>query len=110
MRSLTVRPVRSQQTLRHRPYGLLRPLPVPEHPGHSISMDFIQQLPASNGFTNILVVIDRLSKEGVFIPTTDTLTAPDVADVFVSRTFSKHGIPLRVSFDRGSEFTSHVFY
>jgi len=53
------------------------------------------------------VVIDRLSKEGVFIPTTDTATALDVADAFVSRVSSEHGIPLHVSSDRGSEFASH---
>jgi len=72
-------------------------------------MDFIEQLPPSSGYTAILVVIDRLSKEGVFIPTTDTVTAPDVADAFVSHVFSKHGIPLHVSSNRGSEFTSHFF-
>ena len=94
---------------RHRPYGLLQPLPIPERPWHSISMDFIEQLPESNGFTAILVVIDRLSKECIFIPSTDTVTAPDVADAFVTHVFSKHGIPLHVSSDRGSEFTSHFF-
>ena len=72
-------------------------------------MDFIKQLPASNGFTAILVVIDRLSKESIFIPTTDTVTAAEVADIFVTHVFSKHGIPLHVSSDRGSEFTSHFF-
>jgi transposase InsO family protein len=72
-------------------------------------MDFIEQLPASNGFTAILVIIDRLSKEAVFIPTTDNATSIDVAEVFVSQVFAKHGIPLHVSSDRGSEFTSHFF-
>jgi len=73
-------------------------------------MDFIEQLPPSNGFTAILVIIDRLSKESVFIPTVDTATAIDVADAFVTHVFSKHGIPLHVSSDRGSEFTSHFFH
>ena len=94
---------------RHRPYGLLQPLPIPERPWHSVSMDFIEQLPTSNGFTAILVVIDRLTKESVFIPTTDNATAVDVADAFVTHVFAKHGIPLHVSSDRGSEFTSHFF-
>ena len=94
---------------RHRPYGLLQPLPIPEHPWHSISMDFIEQLPPSSGYMAILVVINRLSKEGVFIPTTDNVTAIDVADAFVTHMFAKHGIPLHVSSNRGSEFTSHFF-
>ena len=72
-------------------------------------MDFIEQLPLSNGFTAILVVIDRLSKESVFIPTTDNATAIDVADAFVTHVFLKHGIPLHVSSDHGSEFTLHFF-
>ena len=94
---------------RHRPYGLLQPLPIPERPWHSISMDFIEQLPLSSGFTSILMVIDRLSKEAVFIPTTDNATAIDVADTFVTHVFTKHSIPLHVSSNRGSEFTSHFF-
>ena len=95
--------------LQHRPYGLLQPLPIPEQPWHSISMDFIKQLPSLNGFTLILVVIDRLSKESVFIPTTDSATATDVADAFITHVFSKHGIPLHISSDRRSEFTLHFF-
>ena len=93
----------------HCPYGLLQPLPIPECPWHSISMDFIEQLPVSKGYTTILVVIDCLSKEGVFIPTTDTVTSVNVADTFVTHVFSKHGIPLHVSSNHGSEFTSHFF-
>jgi len=72
-------------------------------------MDFIKQLPASNGFTAILVIINHLLKESVFIPTTDNVTAIDVADAFVMHVFAKHGIPLHVSSNRGLEFTSHFF-
>ena len=94
---------------RHCPYGLLQPLPIPNCPWHSISMDFIKQLPTSSGYTAILVIIDCLTKEGIFIPTHDTATAADVANAFVTHVFSKHGIPLHVSSDCGSEFTSHFF-
>ena len=55
------------------------------------------------------MVIDRLSKESVFIPTTNSTTAADVTDAFITHVFSKHGIPLHVSSDRGSEFTLHFF-
>jgi len=77
----------------HKPYGLLKPLPIPERPWDSISMDLIEQLPASAGHTAILVIVDWLSKQGIFIPTHDTLTAVQLAGLFVLHVFSKHGVP-----------------
>src|SRR6266542_3662705 len=94
---------------RHKPYGLLKSLSIPMRPWDSISMDLIEQLPASAGFTAILVVVDRLSKQGIFIPTHDTLTAVQLAGLFVLHVFSKHGVPGHVTSDRGSEFVSHFF-
>src|SRR6266545_4406124 len=72
-------------------------------------MDLIEQLPASAGFTAILVVVDRLSKQGIFIPTHDTLTAVQLAGLFVLHVFSKHRVSGHVTSDRGSEFISHFF-
>jgi len=72
-------------------------------------MDLIEQLPASAGHTAILVVVDRLSKQGIFIPTHDTLTAVQLAGLFVLHVFSKHGVPGHVTSDHGSEFVSHFF-
>jgi len=93
----------------HRPYGLLKQLPVPEKPWNSISMDFIEQLPSSTGFTAILVVVDRLSKQAIFIPTHDTITSLELAKLFLLHVFSKHGVPTHITSDRGTEFVSHFF-
>ncbi|CDO77784.1 hypothetical protein BN946_scf184609.g1, partial [Trametes cinnabarina] len=97
------------KTPRHLPYGTLKQLPIPERPWNSISMDLIEQLPSSGGYTAILVVVDRLTKQAIFIPTHDTLTASELADLFVMHVFSKHGVPSHVTSDRGSEFVSHFF-
>jgi hypothetical protein len=43
---------------RHAPFGVLRPLPIPECPWQDISMDFITGLPWSNGCDAIWVVVD----------------------------------------------------
>ncbi|KIK12769.1 hypothetical protein PISMIDRAFT_18502 [Pisolithus microcarpus 441] len=81
------------KTLRHRLYGMLKQLPVPERPWNSISMDFIEQLPNSGTHTAILVVVDRLSKQAIFIPTDNTITSPQLAQLFLLHVFSKHGVP-----------------
>ena len=72
-------------------------------------MDFIEHLPESSGFTAILVIVDRLSKQGIFIPTTDSVDSAGLAKLFVRDVFSKHGIPAHVTSDRGSEFVSIFF-
>src|ERR1700761_5526720 len=94
---------------RHKPYGLLKQLPIPERPWNSISMDFIETLPTSEGFDAILVIVDRLTKQGIFIPTTIHCTSEDLATLFVLHVFSKHGVPEHVTSDRGSEFVSRFF-
>jgi hypothetical protein len=72
-------------------------------------MDFIEHLPESNGHTAILVIVDRLSKQGIFIPTVDEITTPALARLFIIHIFSKHGVPSRITCDWGSEFISHFF-
>jgi hypothetical protein len=72
-------------------------------------MDFIEHLPPSSSYTSILVVVDRFSKQSIFIPTHDTITSQDLAKLFVIHVFSKHGVPSHVTSDRGSEFVSHFF-
>ncbi|SOV04806.1 uncharacterized protein UDID_17198 [Ustilago sp. UG-2017a] len=92
---------------RHKPYGHLKSLPVPPHPWSSISMDLIEQLPPSSGFTAILIVVDRLTKMATFVLTTNTLDTPKLAKLFLRHVYSKHGLPTSIVSDRGSEFTSH---
>ena len=95
----------------HRPYGLLKQLPVPKKPWNSISLDFIEKLPlSSSGYTAILVIVDYLSKQGLFIPTHDTITSQQLAQLFVLHVFSKHRIPSHITSDRGPEFVSHFFH
>src|SRR6266446_3482509 len=72
-------------------------------------MDFIEQLPASEGFSTILVVINCLMKQVIFIPSHDTMNAPQVARLFLTHVFSKYGVPLHITSDHGSEFILHFF-
>ena len=95
---------------RHKPFDLLKQLPILEQPWNSISMDFIEQLPNSSGYTTILIVEDRLSKQCIFIPTDNKVTSPELAKLFLLHVFSKHGVSSHITSDRGSEFVSHFFH
>ena len=98
---------------RHKPFGKLQPLQVPENPWESITMDFIVKLPPSQDpitkftYDSILVVVDRLTKMGYFIPYRETFKAPDFAQLMFQHIFSQHGIPLECISDRGSVFISN---
>jgi len=91
---------------RHKPYGFLNPLDIPNKPWYSLSMDFITDLPSSNGYTCIFVVIDRFSKMGHFIPFPKVPSATDTATAFMNNIFRLHGLPSEIISDRGTQFTS----
>lgn len=103
---LTCDQCQRSKTPRHKPHGLLQPLPVPHRPWISISMDFIVKLPLSQGYDSILVVVDRFSKMAHFIPCCETITTPEVASLFLENIFKHHGLPSDIVSDRGSVFVS----
>jgi hypothetical protein len=46
------------KTPRQRPHGPLHPLPIPPGPWTSVSVDFIVELPQSNGFDTIYICVN----------------------------------------------------
>ena len=72
-------------------------------------MDFIEKLPSSSGFDTILVIVNRLTKQVIFIPAHDTIMSVDLAHLFVLHVFFKHSVPSHVTSDRGLEFVLNFF-
>src|SRR5258705_1561513 len=56
---------------RHKPYSLLKQLPIPGQPWESILMAFIEQLPKLEGFKVSLVIVAKTNRHSLFIPTHD---------------------------------------
>jgi len=96
------------KTACHQPYGLSSPLELPYAPWQSIAMDFITELPLSEGCDQLWVIIDRFTKMAHFLQLKEK-TAADLAKIFAREIWRHHGTPTDIVFDRDSRFTSEVW-
>jgi len=72
-------------------------------------MDFITDLPKSDGYDTILVVIDRLTKMSHFIRCSKDLDAGQFANLFTNEIVRLHGLPQDIITDTGTLFTSELW-
>ncbi|KAL0195404.1 hypothetical protein M9458_008976, partial [Cirrhinus mrigala] len=97
------------KTPRQLPAGLLQPLPVPKRPWSHIAVDFVTDLPPSQGHTTVLSVVDRFSKGCRFIPLPKLPTAMETAEALCNAVFRYYGLPEDIVSDRGPQFTSRLW-
>jgi hypothetical protein len=65
------------------PVGLLQPVRLPEKPWHTVSMDFITQLPKTGrGHDAFFVVVDKVTKMVHLMPTNGKATAKETAKLY----------------------------
>lgn len=88
---------------------LLEPLPVPDQAWEIISMDFIEGLPQSDHYNAILVIVDKFTKYGHFLPIKHPFTALQIAQLFMNQVYKLHGLPKAIISDRDKVFTSAVW-
>lgn len=91
------------------PAELLQPLLIPLQVWEDIMLNFIEELPRSNGKDTILVVMDRLSKFAHFIFLTHPFSAKTVVEKFIENVVKLHGMPCTIVNDRDLIFISNFW-
>lgn len=86
------------------PTWVLQPLPIPNKPWSTVSMDFISGLPPSQRLDTVMVVVDRLTKYVHFIGLSHPYLAAKVAALFAQNILKLHGMPTFIVFDRDPVF------
>ena len=69
-----------------------------------------KKLPLSSGFDTILIIINQLTKQAIFIFVYNTITFINLICLFILHMFSKHSISSHVISDRDSQFVSNFLY
>jgi hypothetical protein len=58
------------------------------------------------GYDNVFVVIDRLSKQAVSMPCYKTITAKEIARLYITHIYRYYGLLMSIVSDRGPQFVS----
>ena len=98
--------------INHRPYGKMQLPNIPKEPWENLTVDFVQGLPESKDpitglrYTEIIVIVDRLTKYVIMKPTPKDLTAEQCAILMLREVFSWTGLPKTIISDRDKLFRS----
>ena len=87
--------------------GLLQPLSIPSQRWEEISMDFITDLPKSEGKSFIMVVVDRLTKHAHFCALYHPFKAHTIATTFMDTIQKLHGNPRVIVSNKDPIFTGN---
>jgi hypothetical protein len=92
------------------PFGLLHSLQISEGRADHISIDFATMPTSKTKYNSMMVIVCRLTKFVVGIPTKSTLTAKACAELLYTHWFLKgYGFPLSIVSDRDKLFVSNIW-
>jgi hypothetical protein len=89
-----------------KPIGDPKIMDIPVKPWESIAIDLLGPFNVSNGYQNIMVIMDRFSSAIILAPLKGKYTTRDAANVFLTKVYSTYGLPASIVSDRDPRFTS----
>ena len=70
-------------------------------------MDLIMGLPQHHGYNAILTIVDHgCSCTAIFLPCSDTITGPGIAQLYLDYVYQWFGLPNKMISDQDPRFTS----
>ena len=88
---------------------MLQPIPIPSQLFEVVTMDLILELPECEGYDNVLVIVDKLTKYAIFIPTTTTITERETTELFFQHVISQYGIPRQIISNRDNRWQEYFW-
>ena len=86
----------------------VRSFDLPDRRFDHVHVDIVGPFHSSRGQSYLFTVIDRCSRWPEAFPMTD-MSAESCVQVFLHGRISRYGIPLHLTSDRGSQFTSAMW-
>jgi len=88
------------------PHGRSLTLPDPDEAYQSLAIDFAGPFNKSDGYTSIMVIMNRFTSYTHLIPLKDVATSEKIFKKLNSTIFDVHGLPLSIVLHQDSRFTS----
>ena len=86
----------------------LQTFDVPTRRFDHVHVDLVGPLPPSCGYTHLFTIVDRFTRWPEAVPIKDT-SATGCARAFISHWIARFGMPMDLSSDQGTQFTSELW-
>jgi transposase InsO family protein len=94
------------KTFPQKKHGMLKPNLIPFCPWEVVTTDLLTDLPESEGYNTILVIIDQFSKMICLIQTNKTMNSPTLVQQCWDNVWKDFGVPCIIISDHGPQFAS----
>jgi len=82
---------------------------VSSGPWEIISTDLITQLPESNSYNAICVIVNRLTKRAHFIPINNRFSSKDMVQLLYDKVYPLYRLPLQIISDKEVQYSAKIF-
>ena len=91
------------------PVGVYNPLEIPSRRFEAISIDFVSGMHPDQGFEQVMVITDRLTKWAIFKPLKKQVSSQEIAQILLEEVVLQYGIPRFIVSDRDPKFVNSIW-